>query len=292
MTGTGDSNNPWVPANWQEFKQIMNWSREYTNMIYVSLPPNTIYDLNKEEPDGLSSSLIMNYLNIRGNNSKIINMHFVDDVSYLYITDCNIYDLDFVNMYHIMMGNNSKTPIIYVRHINQITSFHNCRFSGYCSKRPLLGIGSTGENQVNFYGCSMNVKLPTTDSGLFTSMINNNACRVSVKYSHINTIGEGFVGTYNTPYNFNLPVTLTNSKMTGSGSLCSISNSSAYSIIDMNLTKFDCNTTANGISVVNSDTTKQYPPTDVPNVYRKATTEQLKSEEYLNSINFPLGVDS
>lgn len=264
MTGTGAQTDPYIVSTWDDFKTAIS-----IEGVHIQLGADI--DMNEAAPTGISA-ITVNADTLDGKNYAIKNLvannGFLDINETIDISNLKI--LNFVNrgtQNFIYMGNYKS---IHFKHcvisgINEGTGFliytSGARYNSYAHFEPT----TEGGSMLNINMCSGNFvrgNIDATDSYIkLSGKYHDTASKWQLNNCYIDGIisCEALTGCYNSVIDAECP----------ENSTFSVDNCSNLLV---NTDKFTGTfSTENGI--------------------KKVTAEQLTDAEYLESINFPIGVE-
>ena len=279
MTGTGTQDAPFIVDNWDDFVTAIG-----TDGVYVEFANSGgVIDMNQIAPEGVSD-IAINCASIVGNNWTIKNLYGANSDVFIFASRKIMIDgLNFLDFY-FQSSTTSSSICLFKSHNKYRHYFKNCSFTGV-----LYGITSCtslykDSNAISdfraFTRCSFNINLKG-NARLHQSI--SNSLRMENCYLILS-------GATTASY---FMITLLNSYLGGS-----IEKTSSNKINFSNSVSsvINCYIKASGIDygndktygvLINSD--KVDSAITIPDGLNAVTTEQLKDDNYLDSIGFPIG---
>lgn len=264
MTGTGTLNDPFVVANWDEFRSV-----DYTQPTYIKWQDtkNKVIDFNEIKPEGFEEKInLPQYIDFNGWTLK--NFH-ANHKSYAFDSFKSGYgsyikNLIFENFYLISIS----------RLFNYI-NLENCMISGIFNSEENIDCADYGD----IAQCSFNIKATTTKTFTLFRSSNNKVKNSDVALDILakNVYIANNFNAYNCRFSGKIEAS-TGSVMLN-GKLGNVYNLQTNSLLHY---------VGEGISVYNSDFSGA---TSSSTNLKACTSDELKSPEFLYNLGFPIGVE-
>lgn len=286
MLGSGTKTDPFIPESWEDFKTAVSKKENY-----VSLPPNTVYNMNEICPTGVTQTVRVLCRELRGNNS-MVQFAYINKVPILtfctsYSGSQYIYDFHVVNSYVESTTGSDVTGISFDnQYNNEYIYFYNCWFSGVVYNASFLNSYS---GKAYFKYCSFNFNLANSNIKIRTNS------SLYIEDSNINIIGVVRDLGIDLSYLTRCTVTSYLDTVTKKQGVVTTKGNTNYAITlySCTLNKYDfC--TPNLLGTLSGtdnlwNITKAPPRGGYSMSVITCTEEQINDMEYLVSVGFPVG---
>lgn len=273
MTGTGTSDNPFVPSNWDEFKTACE---ESLTDVYISFPLNGEWNMNEQYPLGVPAITASGTttVHIEGNGFVIKNLYAEGITVFTGKFEINDLVIDSANIRNSILFSPSGSGSLFMK-FSVRGELNNSTF-----------VRETQNYTMNFYQSGLSFRfLGATrmeNAGNYRPILN-------FYYSRIDIAGETSGGN---PFEVRL---LVGSKVTGNlestiGDDFWLSAGSTDCVVDIGLTGFNkvrcrkesgANAALLNVSKIGTATTQ------TGDNFIEATTEQMRNAEWLTAHGFP-----
>ena len=285
MTGSGTQADPYIPTTWAEFVTAIG-----TSGAYVSLAEGTVWDMNEIAPSG-AGTVTVSATQVTGNGATIKNLYF-NGGGFDFTANTAISNMKFTN---VLAENSANVFRCHENQNNVYPSLSQVTISGKIVDSNLFRADySDGRHQITTNRCAINVEI--SGDSAFAKTGSGTYPWLKLFYDNIKTTGSS---TYSSAQNMQLQNTLWQGDWTlkasyfvgGSGGIISSNN-----IFDVNVpvtatVSVNSNYTANVKQCIFNGSKIASGATLAAQI-TQVTDEQLHSASYLNSIGFPIGVES
>lgn len=287
MTGTGTQADPYVPSSWAEFVTAIG-----TQGAYVSLAEGTVWDMNNIAPSGVGIILVK-AKQVSGNGAEIKNLHFNGGGFEFYVQDMNtsISNMKLTNL----LAENGSSVFKCNDYFSRIyPSLTQLTITGKIVDSNLFEADYNESQQIYTYRCSINAEF--SGNSAFAKTTLGSYPHVKLFFDHIKTSGSS---TYSSDQQMQIQNTLwegdwvCNSAGLVGGSSGVISSNNIFDVnVPATATIFVNSNYASNVKQCIFNGSKIAAGATLAAQITQVTDEQLHSASYLNSIGFPIGVES
>lgn len=285
MTGTGTQADPYVPSSWAEFVTAIG-----TANAYVSLAEGAVWDMNEIAPSG-AGTVTVSATQVTGNGATIKNMYF-NGGGFDFTANTAISNMKFTN---VLAENSANVFRCHENRNNVYPSLSQVTISGKIVDSNLFRADyGDGRHQITTNRCAINVEI--SGDSAFAKVGIGSYPWVKLFFDHVKTSGSS---DYSSDQQMQIQNTLwegdwvCNSAGLVGGSSGVISSNNIFDVnVPATATIFVNSNYASNVKQCIFNSSKIASGATLAAQITQVTDEQLNSASYLNSIGFPIGVES